>query len=240
VFADGLVTCVGTAVGIVVAETKAQADAAARLVRVDYEVLTPCLSIEAAVALHRFHAYDHCVAEGDVESALARAPRTLSGKLGVGAQEHFYLGPHALMAVPGETYGEMEIRSCTQCVTKSAKCVAGVLGVPESKVRCVVKRLGGGFGGKETLSIYRAGAVAVAAARTKRAVRLVLTREEDMAISGQSHPFEGTWTVGFDDSGKITALGRFGWLDRLPGLTCRPTRPSEGSEYHRWAAVLQG
>lgn len=83
--------------------------------------------------------------------------------------------------------------------------MAGCLGVPEAKVRCVVKRLGGGFGGKETLSIYRSGAIAVAAAKTKRAVRLILTREEDMAISGQSHPFDGKWRVGFDDTGKITA-----------------------------------
>jgi xanthine dehydrogenase/oxidase len=113
--------------------------------------------------------------------------------------------PHALMAVPGETYGEMEIISCTQCVTKTAKCVAGCLGVPESKVRCVVKRLGGGFGGKETLSIYRAGAIAIAAAKLKKAVRLVMTRDEDMAISGQSHPFDGKWTVGFDESGKVLA-----------------------------------
>ena len=69
----------------------------------------------------------------------------------------------------------------------------------------MVKRIGGGFGGKETLSIYRAGAIAVAAAKTKRAVRLVIDRDEDMSISGQSHPFEGKWTVGFDGTGKLLA-----------------------------------
>jgi xanthine dehydrogenase/oxidase len=95
--------------------------------------------------------------------------------------------------------------SRAQCVTKSAKCVAGCLGVPEAKVRCVVKRLGGGFGGKETLSIYRSGAIAVAAAKLKRGVRLVISREEDMAVSGQSHPFDGSWTAGFDERGKILA-----------------------------------
>ena len=205
VFADGLVTCVATAIGVIVADTAAIARQAASAVEVVYDVLEPCLSINDAVRMNRFHDYDHCIADGDVETALASAPHRLSGGLCVGAQEHFYMEPHALMAIPGETYGEMEIISCTQCVTKSAKCVAGCLGVPEAKVRCVVKRLGGGFGGKETLSIYRSGAIAVAAAKLKKAVRLVLTREEDMAISGQSHPFDGKWTVGFDDSGKVLA-----------------------------------
>ena len=205
VFADGLVTCVGTAIGIIVADSAAIAHQAASMVEVVYDILEPCLSISDAVRMNRFHDYDHCIADGDVESALASAPRRLSGGLCVGAQEHFYMEPHALMAIPGETYGEMEIISCTQCVTKSAKCVAGCLGVPEAKVRCVVKRLGGGFGGKETLSIYRSGAIAVAAAKLKKAVRLIMTRDEDMAISGQSHPFDGKWTVGFDESGKVLA-----------------------------------
>lgn len=205
VFADGLVTCVGMAIGVVVAESAALARRAAALVAVEYEVLPAFLSVAEAIAARHFHAYDHCVADGDVEAALAAAPRTLTGGLCVGAQEHFYMEPHALLAVPGETYGEMEIISMTQCVAKTAKTVAGCLGTAEHKVRCVVKRLGGGFGGKETLSIFRSGAIAVAAAKTKRAVRLVLTRAQDMAISGQSHPFDGRWTVGFDGAGRILA-----------------------------------
>ena len=100
----------------------------------------------------------------------------------------------------------MHIVSCTQCVTKSAKCVAGCLGVNEAKVKVVVKRLGGGFGGKETLSIYRSGAISVAAAKLGRAVRIQMSREEDMAVSGQSHPFWGNWKVGFKDDGSIEAV----------------------------------
>lgn len=113
--------------------------------------------------------------------------------------------PHALLAVPGERHGEMTIHSCTQCVAKTTKLVAACLGVSEAHVRTVVRRIGGGFGGKETLSTYRAAAVAVAAAKLKRAVRICLTREEDMLASGQSHPFRGSWKVGFDASGKLHA-----------------------------------
>ena len=141
VFADGLVNCVGMAIGIIVAETKAIAKEAVKLVNVEYEVFEPVLSISQAVAKNHFHKYEHVVEHGDVDEAIASAPHTLSGGLRVGAQEHFYMEPHALLAIPGETYGEMEIVSCTQCVTKSAKCVAGCLGVPEAKVKCVVKRV---------------------------------------------------------------------------------------------------
>jgi xanthine dehydrogenase/oxidase len=203
VFAEGLANCVGMAIGIVVAESHAIAKDAAKLVKIKYEVLSPVLSISEAVRRSHFHKYSHCIESGNVPRALSEAPHRLTGGLRVGAQEHFYMEPHALLAIPGETFGEMEIVSCTQCVTKSAKCVAGVLGVPEAKVRVTVKRLGGGFGGKETLTIYRSGAIAVAAAKTKRAVRLVMSREEDMAISGQSHPMDGSWEVGFDSSGRI-------------------------------------
>ena len=203
VFADGLANCVGMAIGIVVAETHAIAKEAAKLVKIEYAVAEPVLSIADAVRREHYHKYTHCIESGDVTKCIADAPHRLTGGLRVGAQEHFYMEPHALLAIPGETYGEMEIVSCTQCVTKSAKCVAGVLGVPEAKVRVSVKRLGGGFGGKETLTIYRSGAIAVAAAKTKRAVRLVMSREDDMAISGQSHPMEGSWEVGFDSTGRI-------------------------------------
>ena len=144
VFADGLVTCVGMAIGIIVAETAALARRAALLVDVTYEVLLPCLSIQEAKEQNRYHPYDHCVASGNVELALASSPHTLQGGLCVGAQEHFYMEPHAILCVPGETYGEMEVISMTQCVTKSAKCVAGCLGVPGKMKRCVVG-LGGMF-----------------------------------------------------------------------------------------------
>jgi xanthine dehydrogenase molybdopterin-binding subunit B len=97
------------------------------------------------------------------------------------------------------------VHSCTQCVTKTNKLVAACVGVEECRVRTVVRRIGGAFGGKETLSTYRAAAIAVAANKLQRAVRLSLTREEDMLASGQSHPFRGTWDVGFDSAGCILA-----------------------------------
>ena len=173
VFADGLVTCVGMLIGIVVADSLPLAKLAAKLVVVEYEELPAVLSIAEALAAvpPSLHKYSHCVVDGDVEAALTKAPHVLSGEQRVGAQEHFYLEPHALLAVPEERAGEITIHSCTQCVAKTVKVVAGCLGVNESNVRCVVKRIGGGFGGKETLSTFRAGAIAVAADKLRRAVR---------------------------------------------------------------------
>jgi hypothetical protein len=78
--------------------------------------------------------YNHCVVHGNVDSAMAAAPRTLTGEGRVGAQEHFYLEPHVVMAAPEEHRGEMTIYSCTQCVAKTVKIVAGCLGVQENKV----------------------------------------------------------------------------------------------------------
>ena len=111
--------------------------------------------------------------------------------------------PHSVVAVPGERHGEMTIHAMTQCVTKTNRLVAACLGVHEAHVNTKVRRIGGGFGGKETLSTYRAAAAAVAANKLKRAVRMSMTREEDMLASGQSHPFRGTWTVGFDADGRL-------------------------------------
>eukprot|EP00750_Incisomonas_marina_P011151 INCI16348.1.p1 GENE.INCI16348.1~~INCI16348.1.p1 ORF type:complete len:1339 (+),score=206.41 INCI16348.1:162-4178(+) len=207
VFADGLVACVGALIGLVVADSVAIARRAVKLVQVKYEALPAVLSIEEAMEKNppALHDYDHCLLAGDVEASLSLAPHVISGSMYVGGQEHFYMEPHALLAVPGERHGEMTIHSCTQCVAKTTKLVAACLGVSEAHVRTVVRRIGGGFGGKETLSTYRAAAVAVAAAKLKRAVRICLSREEDMLASGQSHPFRGSWKAGFDASGKLHA-----------------------------------
>jgi xanthine dehydrogenase/oxidase len=206
VFAEGVVNCVGQVIGVVCAETPSLAEAAAKLVRVQYEPMRPAFTIDDCIEQNRFFDFSHKIIDGDVDAVLQAADLSMRGEMRVGAQEHFYMEPHALLAVPGEQYGEMTIYSMTQCATKTAKCVAGCLGVPESNVRCIVKRLGGGFGGKETSSIYCSGAIAVAAAKLKRAVRWRMSRQEDMSTTGHSHPFLGRWCVAYDRTGKVHAV----------------------------------
>ena len=122
-----------------------------------------------------------------------------------GGQEHFYLEPHAILCVPVD-HDEMVVYSCTQCITKSQNAVAGSIGVPNNKVSIKVKRIGGGFGGKETLSTFTAARLSVAAHILKKPVKSLISREEDMRISCGRHPFLGDWKVSFEKDGTINAV----------------------------------
>ena len=101
---------------------------------------------------------------------------------------------------------EYEILGSTQNPSETQHLVAHVLGLPSNRIVCRVKRLGGGFGGKETRSAFVACGLAVAARKFQRPVRCILSREEDMAMSGQRHPFLGKYKVGFTDIGKLISL----------------------------------
>eukprot|EP00931_Biecheleriopsis_adriatica_P041469 TRINITY_DN23695_c0_g1_i1.p1 TRINITY_DN23695_c0_g1~~TRINITY_DN23695_c0_g1_i1.p1 ORF type:complete len:1513 (-),score=324.42 TRINITY_DN23695_c0_g1_i1:62-4153(-) len=152
--------------------------------------------------------FDHKIVSGDVEAALESCRSTgavVEGEFSLGGQEHWYLEPHALLAVPGE-FGEMTIHTTTQCVQKTQRVVASCLGVPCSKVVVKVKRMGGGFGGKETLSTYMAPGITTLAARAKRPVRIALSREQDMQISGKRHPFLFKYKAGFSKTGILEVM----------------------------------
>jgi len=205
IFTTGLATAVGHTVGITVAETPELAKKAAALVKVDWEQLDPVLTVHDAVEKQSLIPYNHVIEQGDVDGILAQCReegRIVEGTLELGGQEHFYLEPHAVMAVPGEG-GEMTIYTATQCVHKTQKTVASALGVPCSKVVVKCKRMGGAFGGKEVLSTFIAGRLAIAAKRLRRSVRMVLDRKEDMEISGQRHPFFAKFCCGFDCDGRV-------------------------------------
>eukprot|EP01050_Picozoa_sp_SAG11_P025715 SAG11_NODE_5897_length_1438_cov_1.411501_1_plen_397_part_00 len=206
VLAAHWVNCVGDQIGIVVANTLELARRAAELVEVEYEELEPIFTIEEAIAKKSFFKYGHGIVNGDVEAVLKR-PNTVvvEGDLTMNGQEHWYTEPHALTLVPGEDE-EMTVITCTQCVMKTQKAVAGVLGVNEAKVSVKVKRLGGAFGGKEVLTVHMAAIAAVAARKLNRPVRMLLTRAEDMSISGQRHPFLFKYKAGFSKQGKLLGL----------------------------------
>lgn len=209
VFTSGRATAIGHCIGITVAETPELAKQAAELVKVDFEELEPVFTVQEALEKKALHPYDHTIESGEVDRILAECralgkKRVVEGELEIGGQEHFYLEPHAAMAVPGEG-GEMIIYSCTQCVHKTQKTVAEVLGVPCHKVVVRVKRMGGAFGGKEVLSTFIAARLAVAARQLRRPVRMLLDRQEDMEVSGQRHPFKAKFSLAFADDGRILA-----------------------------------
>lgn len=207
-FATEFVVSIGSVLGIVLGRTHIEALQISKLVRVQYEKLQPILTIEEAIAADSYIApweKGHTLVKGDVDAAMSLAPHTLSGESKIGGQEHWYLECMEMIATPREG-DEMYITGTTQNPNKTQQYVARVLGVGAHKVVCEVKRLGGGFGGKETRALHLMAAACVAARKSGNTVRLLLDRDVDMSITGQRHAFLGRYKVGFDDKGKILAL----------------------------------
>ncbi|XP_038153656.1 xanthine dehydrogenase/oxidase [Cyprinodon tularosa] len=206
VFADSEVTCVGHIIGAVVADTQVHAQRAAKAVKIQYEELKPVVTIQEAIATQSFYETIRSLQSGDLETGFKQADHILEGEIHIGGQEHFYLETHVTLAVPRGEDGEMELFASTQAPSDTQSHVAKALGVPENRVLVRVKRLGGGFGGKESRNSLLATAVALAANKLKRPVRCMLDRDEDMLITGGRHPFYGKYKVGFLQSGKVVAL----------------------------------
>ncbi len=205
IFADGLVEYHGQSVFVVAAETLEQARAAAALARIDYEVLKPVLTIDEALAAQSFVLPTQVMRRGDADAALARAPRRLKGRLLIGGQDHFYLEGQIAMAIPGEG-DDMHLFSSTQHPTEVQHLTARALGIADHNVVCESRRLGGGFGGKESQASQIAVIAALLAARTRRPVKLRLDRDDDMVLTGKRHDFRTDWDVGFDDTGRIEGI----------------------------------
>uniref|UniRef100_A0A3Q2TXX1 Xanthine dehydrogenase n=1 Tax=Fundulus heteroclitus TaxID=8078 RepID=A0A3Q2TXX1_FUNHE len=205
VFADGQVTCVGHIVGAVVADTQLHAQRAAKAVKIQYEELEPVVTIQEAIVAQSFYKPIRTIQCGDLEAGFKQADHILDGEIHIGGQEHFYLETNVTLAVPRED-GEMELFISSQSPSDSQAFVAKALGVPANRVLVRVKRMGGGFGGKESRTSVLSTVVAVAADKLKRPVRCMLDRDEDMLITGGRHPFYGKYKVGFLQTGKVVAL----------------------------------
>jgi xanthine dehydrogenase large subunit len=195
----------GQAVAWIAAEDEAAAQAAARHVRVAYEVLPARLSLRQAIEEQAFHLPPSTVARGDADAALAAAPHRLRGEVECGGQDHFYLETQASW-VQIDSEGIVQVVSSTQHPTETQIIVARVLGIPAHRVVCRCLRMGGGFGGKETQANPYAGVAAVAAWLTGRPVRVKLPRPIDMQLTGKRHPFFARYEVGFDAEGHLLAL----------------------------------
>ncbi|KAK4384529.1 Xanthine dehydrogenase 1 [Sesamum angolense] len=208
-FASGIVTCVGQVIGVVVADTHENAKHAARMVHIQYEELPAVLSIEDAIQSNSFHPNtEKCLRQGDVEHCFfsGQCDKIIEGEVLVGGQEHFYLEPNSTLIWTTDGGNEVHMISSTQAPQKHQKYVANVLGLPMSKVVCKTKRIGGGFGGKETRSAFLAAVAAIPSYLLNRPVKLTLDRDIDMMVTGQRHSFIGKYKVGFRNDGKILAL----------------------------------
>ncbi|KAI4587118.1 hypothetical protein MJG53_004905 [Ovis ammon polii x Ovis aries] len=195
VFAKDKVTCVGHIIGAVVADTPEHAQRAAHGVKVTYEDLPAIITIEDAIKNNSFYGSELKIEKGDLKKGFSEADNVVSGELYIGGQEHFYLETHCTIAVPKGEAGEMELFASTQNPMKTQSFVAKMLGVPVNRILVRVKRMGGGFGGKETRSTLVTVAVALAAYKTGHPVRCMLDRDEDMLITGGRHPFLARYKI---------------------------------------------
>ena len=202
VFAADLVQFCGQPLFAVAATSVELARRAARLAQVRYQPLEPIVTIEQALDKQSFVLPSVRLQRGDMDVASAHR---IAGKLRCGGQEHFYLEGHIALALPGEGR-EMHVYSSTQHPTEVQHLVAAALGLPDAAVTVELRRMGGGFGGKETQASVFAIAAALLARATRRPVKLRADRDDDIVGSGKRHDFLYRYDVGFDAEGRIETL----------------------------------
>jgi xanthine dehydrogenase large subunit len=203
VLADGKVEFFGQPIFAVIAETREEARRACRLAKIEYDELPAIIDVaDVDPKGAKLVTPPLTLSSGDVTGAIAKAPRRLKGQMRVGGQDHFYLEGHIAMAVPGED-DDVTVYSSTQHPSEVQHMVSHALGVPSHAVTVEIRRMGGGFGGKETQSNQFAALAAIAAKRLGRAVKIRPDRDDDMTATGKRHDFLIDYEVGFDDDGKI-------------------------------------
>jgi xanthine dehydrogenase large subunit len=222
VFATETILHHGQPLFAVVADTRDQARRAALLAKAAYQEVPPVLDVAAARAAGGTLVTEPLKLErGDIAAAMAASPRRLKGSMEIGGQDHFYLESQIALAIPGEDE-DMLVFSSTQHPSEVQHMVAAVLGIGSHAVTVEVRRMGGGFGGKETQSNLFACVAALCARKLNRPVKLRPNRDDDMVITGKRHDFIVDYEIGFDDDGHILAVdtvyaARCGWNADLSG-----------------------
>ena len=201
---EGLVEYVGQPLFVVVADSHDNARRAARKAEISYRELTAILTPQQAKAAQSFVVPPMRLQRGDAQQAFERSPHRVKGTLFVGGQEHFYLEGQISYAIPKEDKGMLVLCS-TQHPTEMQQVVAHALNLPAHNIVVECRRMGGGFGGKESQSAIWAALAAICAAHLKRPVKLRADRDDDMLAAGKRHCFQYEYEVGYDASGRILA-----------------------------------
>ncbi|MGI3165502.1 xanthine dehydrogenase molybdopterin binding subunit [Pseudooceanicola sp. 200-1SW] len=216
----GTVNYVGQPIFLVAATSHHAARRAATLAKIEIAEETPILTVEEALEAQSYIEYPALVwTKGDAEAAIKSAPRIIEGRIEMGGQEHFYLEGQAALALPQEN-GDVLVNSSTQHPTEIQHKVAEAIGRPMHAVRVESRRMGGGFGGKESQGNALAISCAVVATLTGRPAKMRYDRDDDMQITGKRHDFRIDYTVGVDDRGRILGVDfrqytRAGWSQDL-------------------------
>ena len=201
-FADCEVMFHGQPLFAVIARTRDEARRAARLGKIEIEAEKPAVTIAEALVTGGRVQDDYAFGRGDATAAIGKSAHQLESKLTIGGQEHFYLEGQASFAFPGEG-DEMTVHASTQDPTEVQHIVARVLGIPDAFVTVETRRMGGGFGGKESQACAWAAIAALGARVTGRPCKVRLDRDDDFTLTGKRHDFRADWQVGYDDRGVV-------------------------------------
>ena len=206
ILAEEFFSYLGQPVAIVLAKTHQEAIYASSLVEIEVEFTTkPILNLDDAYKQKSFLEDPMILEKGNVKKDMSKSNYTLSGNFEIGGQDHFYLETHVAMTFPGEN-DEYVVWSSTQHPTEVQHGVGKVLNIPSAKIDSKVRRLGGGFGGKESQATIFAAMSALGAYVTQKPVKIRLNRHNDMTASGKRHDFKIYYTAGFTVAGKLLAL----------------------------------
>jgi xanthine dehydrogenase large subunit len=204
ILAEEKVEYVGQPIFVVIARTHDQARHAARKADIQYEELPAILTPEAARDAQSFVVPPMRLERGNAAEAFKKSKNFLKGTLHVGGQEQFYLEGQISYALPKEG-NAMHVYCSTQHPTEMQHVVAHALHYPSHAVQVECRRMGGGFGGKESQSALWAACAAVAAAKLRKPVKLRADRDDDMMVTGKRHCFYYEYEIGYDDTGRISA-----------------------------------
>jgi xanthine dehydrogenase large subunit len=226
----------GQPIVVIAAETHAHANAAKRAIKIEYEELSPILTIEEAIAAKSFLGDTRYIRRGDADAAMATAEHVLEGVFENQGQDHFYLESQAALVVPGE-FGALTVHSSTQHPTEVQEVIAHLLGLDMSQVVVNTKRMGGAFGGKESQATHPAAMASLVALRTKRPARIVYDKDTDMHVTGKRHAFRNRYQAGFDRNGELVALkvdlysDGGAYADLSPAVMARAMTHAENAYY---------
>jgi xanthine dehydrogenase large subunit len=206
IFADGEIAFHGQVIFAVVAETREAARRATLLAKIQVAAETPAVSAADAISMGTQDILPpYAFKRKDPAKAIASAKHKIEESFHIGGQEHFYLEGQVSLAIP-EEYGGMTVHCSTQHPTEVQHIIAKMLGVMDAKITCECRRMGGGFGGKESQAAQWAALAALAAHITGRPAKCRLDRDDDMIMTGKRHDMAVTYRVGFDGKGLLKGV----------------------------------
>jgi xanthine dehydrogenase molybdopterin binding subunit len=203
--ASGEVCFIGQAVLLIAASSLRIAEEAAKKIKIDYHPLQAILTLEEAMEHKKLLSSPKKIETGDVEKAFSSCDYTLEGELHTGPQEHWYLETQTCLSVPVEGR-DFKIYSSTQHPSETQEIISHILNIPKNSIVVEAKRLGGAFGGKETQANHIAAWASLLAWKTRRPVKIHLSRDTDQIITGKRHPFLSQYKIGFSSTGLIKAF----------------------------------